>query len=367
LLARRAIGYSSSAKKRKGTAVPREGSPRFLIARMSAIGDTVLTLPVLCALRRAFPQAFIAWIVERAAAPMLQGHDALDELIVLPRLWLKSPREIWRLRSGLSSLRIETTIDPQSVSKTALACWLSGAPRRIGFGGHYGKELSPWLNNERLVHRQAHITDRSLELLEPLGVQPGPAEFRVPRSAPAQATIAAHLSKIKLENDYAIVNPGARWDSKLWPLERYAEVVNALASDHGLRSVVVWAGDRERAWAEAIVAAAPKSALLAPKTDLLELTALLRRARIFVGSDTGPMHTAAAVGTPCVAMYGTTRPEDCGPYGPEHIALQARYDDGSRSQRRSATNEAMCLITAAQVLAACHEILRRPIPQKNAA
>ncbi len=347
--------------------MPREGSPRFLIARMSAIGDTVLTLPVLCALRRAFPQAFIAWVVERAAAPMLQGHDALGELVVLPRLWLKSPRKIWSLHQRLRALRIDTTIDPQSVSKTALACWLSGAPRRIGFGGHYGKELSPWLNNERLVHRQSHITDRSLELLAPLGVQPGPVEFRVPRSAPAETTIAAYLSKNKLENGYAIVNPGARWDSKLWPLERYAEVVDALAREHRLKSVVVWAGDRERAWAEAIVAAAPKSALLAPKTDLLELTALLRRARIFVGSDTGPMHTAAAVGTPCVAMYGTTRPEDCGPYGEQHIALQARYDDGSRSQRRNATNEAMCLITAAQVRAACDQILSRPVSQKTAA
>jgi len=92
---------------------------------------------------------------------------------------------------------------------------------------------------------------------------------------------------------------------------------------------------------------------------LYELTALLRRARIFIGSDTGPMHTAAAVGTPCVAMYGTTRPEDCGPVGPQHIALQARYDDGSRSQRKKATNDAMCLITADQVAAACHEILSR--------
>jgi lipopolysaccharide heptosyltransferase I len=334
---------------------------------MSAIGDTVLTLPVLCALRREFPGAFIAWVVERAAAPMLQGHDALDELIVLPRLWLKSPREIWQLRKRLRSLRLDTTIDPQSVFKTALACWLSGARRRIGFGGHYGKELSPWLNTERLVHRQPHITDRSLELLEPLGIRGGSVEFRVPRCAPAEAAIASWLSKLQVDDGFAIINPGARWDSKLWPTDRYAEVVTSLAVDHGLRSVVVWAGDRERAWAEAIVAAVPQAAVLAPKTDLLELTALLRRATIFVGSDTGPMHTAAAVGTPCVAMYGTTRPADCGPYGEQHIALQARYDDGSRSQRRNATNEAMCLITAAEVRAACSEILNRPTPKKHAA
>jgi len=347
--------------------MPFDGSPRFLIARMSAIGDTVLTLPVLCALRQAFPQAFIAWVVERAAAPMVQGHDALDELIVLPRLWLKSPLEIWRLRRRLGAMRIDTTIDPQSINKTAIACWLSGAKQRIGLGGFYGKELSTWLNNVRLVNRQSHITDRSLELLEPLGVRPSPAQFRVPHNAPAEATIAAFLAASELAHGFAVVNPGASWDSKLWPSERYVEVVRHLWAQYKLRSVAVWAGDRERAWAEQIVARLPASALLAPKTDLLELTALVRRARIFVGSDTGPMHTAAAVGTPCVALYGTTRPEDCGPYGPQHIALQSRYDDGTRSQRRKATNEAMSLITAAQVTAACDQILKRPAQPRAAA
>lgn len=351
----------------EGMQVPHAASPRLLISRMSAIGDTVLTLPVLCALRRAFPQAFIAWVVERAAAPMLHNHDCLNELIVLPRLWFKSPLEIWRFRSRLRALRIDATIDPQSITKTAIACWLSGARRRIGFEGHYGKEASRWLNNERLVHRQPHITDRSLELLEPLGVQPGPAEFRIPHNAKAEATIASYLNGVRLESGFAIVNPGARWDSKLWPSDRYVHVVRDLAGSFGLRSIAVWAGDRERAWAEEIVQAAPDATLLAPPTDLYELTALLRRARIFVGSDTGPMHTAAAVGTPCVAMYGTTRPEDCGPYGPQHIALQARYDDGSRSERRRATNDAMCLITAEQVLAACHEILSRKCQPRAAA
>jgi lipopolysaccharide heptosyltransferase I len=344
-----------------------DGSPRFLIARMSAIGDTVLTLPVLCALRQAFPQAFIAWVVERAAAPMVQGHDALDELIVLPRLWLKSPAEIWRLRGRLRAMRIDTTIDPQSVSKTALACWLSGARQRIGFGGFYGKELSRWLNNVRVVHQRSHITDRSLELLAPLGVQPQAVQFRVPHNSRAEATIAAWLAQSRLERGFAIVNPGASWDSKLWPVERYSAVVRHLAESHSLPTITVWAGERERAWAEAIVASSHGAATLAPPTDLLELTALLRRARIFVGSDTGPMHTAAAVGTPCVAMYGTTRPEDCGPYGPQHIALQTRYDAGSRSQRRNNTNDAMCQITVDQVRAACREILQRPAQPRAAA
>lgn len=333
----------------------REGSPRFLIARMSAIGDTVLTLPVLCALRRAYPDAFIAWVVERGAAPVLERHDCLDELIVLPRLWIKSPRLVWQLRQRLRSLQIHTTIDPQSITKTALACRLSGAPRRIGLGGSYGRELSPWLNNLLVPHQFSHVVDRSLELLQPIGILHPEAEFRLPRNAAAETSIASFLDDAPQR--FAVVNPGASWDSKLWPTERFAEVCRYLGEQHDLPSIIVWAGEREREWAEQIVSGAREAARLAPRTSLQELIALVRQAHLFVGSDTGPMHIAAAAGTPCVALFGATRPEDCGPYGMHHMALQVRYQAGSRKQRRRATNEAMRLITVDHVCQACDHVL----------
>ena len=161
-----------------------------------------------------------------------------------------------------------------------------------------------------------------------------------------------------------MINPGAGWDSKVWPAERYGEVARKLS----IPSVVAWSGDKERAWAEEIVAAAQGRAQLAPSTSLLELTDLVRRARLFVGSDTGPLHIAAAVGTPCVAMYGPTRPEVCGPYGEGHRVLQSRHESlGSSRKSAGIASEAMLAITAEQVHAACEQLLETPFTRRIAA
>ena len=144
-------------------------SPRILIVRLSAIGDAIQTMPVACALRERFPDAFLAWAVETRAAALLRGHEALDELIELPRGWLKSPGGVWRLRRRLHDLQFDTTIDVQSLTKSAVLAWLSGAKRRIGFGNPGGRELSKWFNNQRVDPKATHVVDRYLELLRPLG------------------------------------------------------------------------------------------------------------------------------------------------------------------------------------------------------
>ena len=146
-------------------------SPRILIVRLSAIGDAIQTMPVACALRERFPEAFLAWAVEERAGTLLRGHEALDELIVLPRGWLKSPGGVWRLRRRLRDFRFDVAIDVQSLTKSAVLAWLSGARRRIGFGNPGGRELSKWLNNERVDPKATHVVDRYLELLRPLGIE----------------------------------------------------------------------------------------------------------------------------------------------------------------------------------------------------
>jgi heptosyltransferase I len=339
--------------------MPSDGTPRFLISRMSAIGDTVLTLPLLCALRAAFPQSFIAWVVEQNAAPVLEGHVCLDELIVLPRLWASSPPRLWQVHRQLRSLKIDTALDPQSINKSALACRLSGAPRRIGLGGAYGSEFSPWLNNELVDYQQEHIVDRTLEMLGPLGIHRATAEFRMPYRPEVEARLVRVLANLGIRGRFAVVNPGASWDSKLWLPERYAEVCRYLHQAHGMPTLVVWGNDRERSWAEQIRLGARGAAILAPPTDLHELIEVLRLGSLFVGSDTGPLHIAAAVGTPCVSMYGATRPADCGPFGEQHIALQVAYQAGSRKERRRATNSAMRLIGVPHVVKACDQVLYR--------
>ncbi len=156
--------------------MPSTTSPRILLVRLSAIGDVVHGLPVLCALRDALPRAFMAWVVEGRTAELLRGHRALDELIALPRGWLKSPREVLALRRRLRALRFDTTIDLQGLTKSAVAAWLSGAVRRIGFDGRDGRELSRWLNNVLVPPRRRTSSIATWNCCA-LGIGPTAARF----------------------------------------------------------------------------------------------------------------------------------------------------------------------------------------------
>jgi ADP-heptose:LPS heptosyltransferase len=313
-------------------------------------------MPVLCALRERFPKAFIAWAVQERAAPLLEGHPCVDRLILVPRNPRTMARDLPGFLRQLRAHRFDIAIDPQSLSKSALVAWCSGAGRRIGFGRPQGRELSLLLNNERLRPSASHMVDRYLELLRPLGIDSPTVRFLVPSQAASTVSVQSFLRASRLES-FAVLNPGAGWDSRLWPAERYGKVARHLGQRHGLRCVVTWAGQRELGWAQTIVAAADGDALLAPPTSLPELAALLREAVLFVGSDTGPLHLAAAVGTRCVGLYGPTRAESSGAYGDGHAAVQSFHQTGSNPRRRRAGNHAMQAICAVGVCRACDEVL----------
>ncbi len=341
-------------------------SPRFLICRLSHVGDCIHTMPVANALRDQFPDALIGWAVERAAAPLLANHEAVDELIEVPRGWLKSPAAAWRLRRRLRRIKFEIALDPQSLTKSAAIGWLAGCKSRIGFAGQDGRELSKWLNNQLVPRRAPHVVDRYVELLRPLGISAPHIQFRVPINEEADVVVGQFLRQQNLLDSYAVINPGAGWDSKLWPVDRYAEVAAHLGQRWGLRSVAVWAGDREREWARQIVDGSNRQAVMAPSTSLTELASLTRGARLFVGSDTGPLHLAVAVGTRCVAMFGVTPISQCGPYGEGHVALQEVYVEQSSRGRRGADNSAMRAIQTDQACRACDTILADQMSERAA-
>jgi len=332
-------------------------APRILITRLSAIGDCILTMPMVTALRRAIPKAFIAWAVERAAAPLIEHHASVDQVIRVPKRVLRKPLELWQLRRELRAWKFDIALDPQALSKSAIISWLSGARRRISFRGPVGRELAPWLATELVTSQQPHVVDRYLELLQPLGVQGGEVRFDVPHSATAEQAMMPLLKQPRLSGGYAVINPGAGWPTKLWPADRLGQVAEQLGRERGLPSVVVWAGEQEKKLAEQIVAAAPESAVLAPPTSLLELTVLMRRARLFVGSDTGPLHLAAAVGSPCVGIYGPTRPEECGPYGTGHQVCQTYRPAANERVKKAGSNDAMQSVTVETVWQACERLL----------
>jgi ADP-heptose:LPS heptosyltransferase len=165
------------------------------------------------------------------------------------------------------------------------------------------------------------------------------------------------LTSLHLRSPYAVLNPGAGWKSKLWPPGYFGQVARLLGEERQVPSLVVWAGEQELAWAKEIVATSDGHARLAPATSLVELAAVIRRAQLFLGSDTGPMHLAAALGTRCVALYGPTRAEECGPHGRQHVALQVYYHSGTCRERRNAENDAMAAITPQMAFEGCERAL----------
>ncbi|MCA9268963.1 MAG: glycosyltransferase family 9 protein, partial [Planctomycetales bacterium] len=231
------------------------------------------------------------------------------------------------------------------------------AQRRIGFARPQGRELAPWLATDRVVPRKTHAVDRFLELLAPLGIEKARAEFRLADPPAAREAAQRFLQHAGVNGPLAVMHPGAGWDSKLWPAERFAEVAAYLGERHGMTTVVAWSGARVKAWAKEIAGASGGRAITAPQTTLPELIALLRAATLYVGSDSGPLHMAAAVGTATVSLFGPSTPEANGPYGAGHVMLQAYYQSGSRRQRQFADNHAMRAISSHAVMKACDEIL----------
>ncbi|MDA0658664.1 MAG: glycosyltransferase family 9 protein [Planctomycetota bacterium] len=334
-----------------------EQPKRILISRLSAIGDCIHTLPLLSALRRKFPEAKLAWATQPGPAELLRGHPQLDELIIVRRNELRSVTGIFQLRARLAAFGADVSLDPQSLTKSALVARLSGADRRIGLARPFGRELAPWLNNQVIRAEPSHVVQRYLQLLRGLDVVSPEVEFVVPRSAEVDQQAREILRQAHLPpGHYALVNCGAGWPSKIWPAQRFARLARFLGQRYRLPSLVVWHGPEEFRISQDVALRSGGHAVTAPATTLLQLASLCRQARLCVASDTGPLHLAAAVGTACVGLYGPTQPEICGPYGERHEVVESRDKERFRWPK-SPQNRSMQDIDVARVCGACERLL----------
>lgn len=335
-------------------------APRsIVIIKLSAIGDVLHGVPAAVALKRAFPEARIGWAVEGRAADVLAGHPAVDHLFRLPRGWLKSASAVLALRRQLRSFAPDVAIDMQGLLKSGVASWLSGARMRIGFARPVSRERA-WLAYTNRVRPVAtHVVDRNCDLLVPLGVRESRPAFEMPRWPVSRARVQEWLEGLRLPEPPVVINPGAGWASKLWPADRFAAVARCLHGRHRLRSLVVWGGAAERAAAERIVAEAGGAATLAPDTSLQDLGELFRRSRMLISSDTGPLHLAAAVGTPCVGLFGPVPAERNGPYGPQHVCVEPPAHHRPAWDDRKTDTLSMAAIDADRVVAAAETLLRQ--------
>jgi heptosyltransferase-1 len=311
--------------------------------RLSALGDVIHALPLLAALRERWPGAFIGWLVEPGAAPILQGHPMIDRLHVVPKKELKSA--FWKALRGPGRALVDeikaqgygVALDVQGLTKSAAWAWLAGIPRRIGLARPDARELAPTLATESVVPRPGvlHVVERNLELLRPLGLEPPrPPRFPVYLPDPSRARAIALLGEDP--TPLAVLVCGAGWATKRWPTERFGLLARALAERHGCRVALSWGPDEAPLAAEAMRAAGaagrpdfaaatlPPGPGIAPlpATSFLELGAILEKARLVVGGDTGPTHLAAALGAPVVAMMGPLDARRNGPYGERCRTIQ---------------------------------------------
>lgn len=340
-------------------------SPTILITRLSHIGDCILTLPMLDRIKQIYPDSKIVWAVESPTQQLLSLVPEIDHIVKVPKSWMGNWKNWLSLRKEFLSHKIDIVIDPQGITKSAALGWISGAQKRLGIRGRWGRELSTWLNNQLVETKSSHVVDRSVELVAGLSdrfeqndFQQVGFDFKLPVCADSQTEVDRWLMQAQADHgvdldQFVLINPGGSWASKRWEVERYGEVAAQLQSQFGLSSVVVWAGDEEQQMANKIVAASAGAAVTACQTTLRQMAALAQRSKFFLGGDTGPMHIATAVGTHCVGLYGTTRPEESGAYGDQHEAIQKWYQAGTCRERRSATNDAMRDISVLDVLMCC--------------
>jgi heptosyltransferase-1 len=305
------------------------------IVKLSSLGDVVHALPVAGAIRARLPGARLAWIVERREAAVLRGHPALSEVIpVDTRGWrrCRSPvaaarvaGELAELMRHLAAARFDVALDLQGLIKSGLLAAATRAPLRIGFAASHCREpLAALFANHRVTPPAArrHVVEQYLALAEPLGVTGERVEFPLPADADAESGVDAFLATagLKAGNRLVVLNPGAGRADKRWPGERFRALAGRLVADAGAAVVVVW-GPTELELARAIASGEPSErVVLAPPTDLDALIAVLRRASVVVAGDTGPLHLAAALGVPCVGLYGPTSPERNGPWRQRALA-----------------------------------------------
>jgi heptosyltransferase I len=342
---------------------------RVLICRLSAIGDCIHTLPLAVKIKELWPDCKLTWVVGCAAAQLLQPHSAIDELIKVERHWVKNSKLWSSLRTEFRQRQFDVAFDPQGLIKSGLLAWLSGAAIRVGFDYSQARELAPLMVNRRVRRTQRHMVDTYLELLTPwITLQPGQASFNMPVYTAASARVPELLaaSGIESHEDYVCITPGAGWPTKIWPTERFSTVASHLSRFHKLRSLIVWAGEGERLMANAIAEHSGDAAVVAPPTSLTELAELSRGAKLFLGADTGPLHLAAAIGTPCVGLYGPTWGDEVGPYCKtatestnlqSHLAIQSTHLPVGRRGMRRGTDAAMRAIDIEEVTDACDRLL----------
>ena len=311
---------------------------KVLIVKVSALGDIVHALPVLAHLHAVHPDIVVDWLVESSFAPLLQGHPLLRRVIHLDtRGWRKqgaatAVRGSWAVGRQLREEKYDVVLDLQGNSKSGLFTWLSGARKRFGFDSSQTRE---WLNTLTTNYKVSippechHISSRYLRIAR--DAFPGATDVSLCGPLPVQDEAAQAISAMLEERgltpgEFIVAHYGTTWETKLWPLDRWLELAKNLVVEKDRQLVLSWGNNVEKVAAEQIAEVCHGRAVIWPRGTLQELVALLAEARLVIGADTGPIHIAAAAGTPTVSIFRVTDSLRNGPSGDKHIRIQAPMD-----------------------------------------
>jgi lipopolysaccharide heptosyltransferase II len=351
---------------------------RILIVRLREIGDVVFTTPAIAALRTRFPDAHLTYIVEPAAAPVVAANPHLNDVIVAPRrrgpLGLIADVALGR---RLRAARFDLAIDFHGGPRASLLAWLSRAPTRIG----YAIPGRGWMYTRRVARprelRARHSVENQWDLLAPLDIAP-PDRTRFPVQMPVDPAVAhdvdARLSRagVAAGDPIVVVHVSAGNPFRRWPLAHFVDLIAALAGDDARRRVVVTSGPSDQEAAARVIAdvrarvgsRGERQIVSCGDFSLAELRALLDRAALYIGGDSGPLHVAATTHVPIVGLYGPTLPARSAPWRDPRYPTES-VDAGQLpcrpcDQRVCVPGDFRCLtsIAPAQVLDAARRSIR---------
>jgi heptosyltransferase I len=281
---------------------------RFLVSRLSALGDTVCTLPVARALKATFPGCHLTWVVDPRFAGVVECCPDVDEILrvkpgIAPRKWPRIDDQF------------DVAFDMQGLLKSAIVVGRARAPRKLGY--HWQRE-GAWLFSQRVLPDPSsrHVVDQYVDVVRAAGALADRAEFGLVPLEKDLDSVRLKLKEDGVDGAFVLMNPGAGWASKRWPAAHFGRVVDGIA-DMGIQSVLIGGKSQEdleiaRGVSDACEA---KPILMTGKTSVRELIALVSLCRAHLGGDTGSTHIAAALGVPTVGLYSITNPIRTGPYG----------------------------------------------------
>lgn len=350
----------------------------ILIIKMSSLGDVLHTLPFASSLRERFPKAKISWLVHPQFSGFVPEKPIIDEVIYFDKAafkklgLLEKLKFIYNFRKELHSKHFDLVIDMQGLFKSALVAALTGTKEKIGYcemregSGFISKAICG-------VHSKEHVIERYLDVARYLGATIKEIKFPMPNLIEEQRSVTTKLAAaVRNIPRYVVFVVGARWESKEWSPSNFAKLADKVCADGSY--VVLAGGPDEVKKGEQVISEANTDQIinLIGKTSLRELASLIDGAKIFVSGDTGPLHVAAALKKPLIALYGPTLADRTGPYGSENsTVIISPASDAGCLKKKIAETKSMEAITVEMVFEAYEQKLKdikeakEPIERKS--